>query len=173
MNYFLIKNKKAEPALITMILVIFLILIAVAIIWKVILTFVNEGTGEVSYKSDCLRTSLEILEVNNNSENNLILRRGAGSGKLIGVKVFLNNQNIETFPINLSEVEEKTFTIKNPLLRNNPGAVGKYVKIAKLVGNYFNNSQTCDPDGKSARGGVKVTSGRISFLNQLHLWIGS
>ncbi|MDD5193159.1 MAG: hypothetical protein PHF67_01090 [Candidatus Nanoarchaeia archaeon] len=154
-----------------MILVIFLIIIAIALIWKVILTFVNEGTGEVSYKSDCLKTKLEILEANNNSKDNLVLTRGVGSGRLIGVKVFLNNQNIDTFPINLSEVEEKAFTIKNPLLRNNPDAVGKYVKIVKLVGNEFNNSKICEPDGKSAKGGVKVTDGRISFLSQLNVWI--
>ena len=152
------KNKRAEPALITIILLIFLILTVIALMWRVILTFANEGTGEIFHKTDCLRTKIEIIKVNNNFENNLILARGTGYGKLTGIKVFLDNQDIENIPINISEMEEKAFTIQNNFLRNNPNSVGKYVKIAKLIGDEFNSSKVCDFDGKSAEIGVQVVS---------------
>lgn len=128
-------NKRAQSEIITTVLIILLVLAAIVIVWQVVKSTVSGGTGQISGQTDCMTVSLEITKATNQTSNNLVLKRGVGAGNLLGMKIYLDGTNIETQEVvTLDELDSKTFTIANTLVTGNATAVGKNLKVAKLIG---------------------------------------
>jgi len=161
------KSKKAQTIIITTLLLILLIVVAIVILWRVVESTVSESAQEVPAQKACLTYKIDIYRADNGTTNNLILERDVGGieGDLAGVKVYLGNEttgykfieNVE-IPNEMREHEQRGFNLTSELIKNNATAVGKYIKIAKVVGSDIANGKVCDFDGKSARFGIKVVS---------------
>ena len=152
-------NQKAQTIVITTLLLILLILAVVVILWSVVNRTVTEGSEEIPGQTDCMNINLEIIRADNDSSNNLILERGTGRGELVGVRVFIDNKQIgDDIEVDMELVSQKGFDIESRFLKRNVSAPGRYLKIAKLVGNDLYNARICEFSGKSSRNGIVIVS---------------
>ncbi len=155
------KNKRGQSEIITTVLIILLVLAAVVIVWQVVKSTVQTGAGQVSGGSDCMTLSLDITKATNQTTNNLVLKRNTGTGKLLGIRIYLDGINInEDKSVTSNQLESSTYTISNALINGNVSAPGKKLKIAKLVGEpgtALADARLCDFTDNSING-VTITS---------------
>jgi len=108
-------NKKGLSEVIVSLLMIFLVLIAVGIIWAVVSGILKSGSEDISISG--LTLNMEITEViydySSNSDLNVKVKRNPGEGKVVGLTFIFEGDDF-TKEVDKSEVlnelDEKVFT---------------------------------------------------------------
>jgi hypothetical protein len=145
------KPKKAQAEIIVTILIILLVLAAIVIVWQVVQNTIVKGSGEIPGQTECFTTKLNIIAANS---SNVILNRGVGKGSLIGAAMIVDGSRVGTISFvganNLTELEQKKYDVSLA------SKTGKYLKIAKLIGDNVDNARICDYTDNSIGDGVLI-----------------
>ena len=126
-------NKSGLSTIVITLLLIVLAMVAIGIIWVVVQNVLDQGTDDVDLGK--LTTSLSLVKatVINSDALDVVVKRKAGKGSLLGINFILDNgentEIIENLTV-LNELDQRTFRLDPEM---NAGDI-KSVSIAPIFG---------------------------------------
>jgi hypothetical protein len=126
-------NKRGLSQVVTTVLIILIVLAAVVIIWAFIRPVLTQAGEQIT--TDCFTLNLEVISCETGVFNdNVTVRRNAGTGDLQGIRLILSNGSVSNQEP-LEELEFATFSV-------GPGAEISSANVISLVGD---NLRACEP----------------------------
>jgi len=116
-NKNLLKCKRSQANIITVVLIILIVLVSLIIVWNLIQPLIKRTTGDISLGRLTLDLEIDASQTQLGDTSTIAVSRGSGKGNLTGIKfVFTNgvddyvftNDTVSDMPI---ELETKTYTI--------------------------------------------------------------
>ena len=108
------RGKKGLSTIVATLIIILLVLVAVGIIWVVIRNVIQDGAEQVSLGKFTLDLKIEQVQIINDNQVNIKVKRNAGAGDFVSLKFIIEDSaGSEVIELNssLKELEERIFNI--------------------------------------------------------------
>lgn len=107
-------NKRGLSGVIVTLILILLVLVAVGVVWVVVQNILESGTERISLSQLTISMDVDSVNVEDNGDVKVTVRRNAGEGELTGVNLIVSdgqNEEVVERTGSIDELEARTYTI--------------------------------------------------------------
>ena len=135
-------NKRGLSAVVTNMIIIFLVVVAIGLVWTLVRGLLDKSTNEFGSELDCVDIKINAINVGCSDEGicSLTLKRNAGGGEIAGVKlIFEGSQGEDNF---VWEVPGNIENLGTKSVANIATGIDKVSEVSVAVYIYDNSGKT-------------------------------
>lgn len=133
----IIKNKKSQSGIITIILIVLLVLVAIIIIWQVVKGLVEKKAAEIEIKPLLLDADIEYFNLIDDSTAEVKIKRGSSGGNITGIKLVFKDYDGNTYLYENKSSFPNELEIKVYIINNNSLNISDFLNIKEVSVHYI------------------------------------